>query len=570
MIYLYMMIGKKSKRNFPMTSLATCLSLADQIGVTLERLLTKFNRLRISGIKSSRDYTADGYAFGVKFKYGDLESVDDCHLKRAVAGLKFTFAFLQAQLSMSPTTMGKVGMRQSGPREKKQFQVECEANDRPVDGFKIDVDKNGKPIAKYRGLPLIEFHKVSLQMDSFLIYYALKICPYLFLIIHSSTQESSLHSRIHTDISHRYLAVEFVTILFDFVLTRNKIFPSTHEYISFSLRMFEKAGPDRFDFLRPLAGFALWYSDCTQIDADSQALVHLWRNATNFYEIGIKRWDSEVTEGQKIGEIIVSFRLSSHLVGKSKTKSVTLNRKTPRENAWCYIRTWVFSLYLQREKCSSIKDYISQKLNKEHYKMLSARRQKNQEKMNRVTPAKLPRKNKQAVPKTVVQSQLATSAANELNKIFDRRIERCDINSGKTKSGYTKLLESMEASTPVSQTADNLTTQGARLDNLKDRQTRQDNSTAKDHSTTKDNSTAQRTRLNNLTTQQTVTPPTTEDDSTTKQATLDNSTTKDDLMPPLQNESEQRSLLLKRLPWQNLSLASTEHMDKVARSYLLI
>ena len=165
-ICLYVRWARQLRRNFNLDSIATLLCLSRQCSYTPVNFLRKVKTLSVHRNQKS--------AYGVSFHY-DIPHRQDLNrerLNKEFLGLSVTLALLQEQVTVSPSVLGKTGMRQSGPR----------------DVYPMDIPIEGNSSTKHASVlthPTIEFHT-----------------------------QSSLLNRICVSINHRWLALYLIEHLF--------------------------------------------------------------------------------------------------------------------------------------------------------------------------------------------------------------------------------------------------------------------------------------------------------------------------------------------------------------------
>ena len=145
---------------------------------------------------------------------------DEKKIENKFVGLSLTLKLLEATISKSCANLGKVGMRQKGPRAPMDIHV-------PIGQTEMLDSKLKAPI---------EFHK-----------------------------QKSLQVRLWQGINHRWLAFALVELLFK----HDALYSWTvKQCFIFSIQIFAPCGPSRYDFLDPLAGFCMRFTNQDEINAN--------------------------------------------------------------------------------------------------------------------------------------------------------------------------------------------------------------------------------------------------------------------------------------------------------------
>jgi hypothetical protein len=315
LIRLHVRWSKKSPRNFGLDTLSTLLTVSHQCGLSPLQFLMKAKTLVIHP-RSSRN--AQG-KFGVRFVFLTVNSknVDGEMISRQFAGLALTLYMLQSAVVGCRGTIGKVGMRQSVARTPSLISV-------------ADDDDSEEPVIPSRGflgIPMLEFHK-----------------------------ESSLHHRLWLNIGHRWMALQLVIHLF-----KPHITPWTpRDALEYTFRMHSGDCVSRHDFLNPLVGFCLRFSNLNIIEANPNSLTRYWREVNLFSSTGNTVLREMSLEMQR-DEIFLTF------VELQDCPKLTYssNRLVGTDKQWLMLRGYIYHYWLEsstnQELLASVVDSLKKR-----------------------------------------------------------------------------------------------------------------------------------------------------------------------------------------------------------------
>ena len=236
-ICLYVRWARQLRRNFNLDSIATLLCLSRQCRYTPVDFVRQVKTL---SIQKNNGKSAYGVTF--HFDIPNRKDLDREQLNKEFLGLSVTLAFLQEQITDSPSILGKTRMRESQPRTAFPIGI-------PID----ERNRKSQEHATVISYPNVEFH----------------------------TQESLLN-RIWVSINHRWLALYLTEHLF-----REPNMSWTYsDALAYSFQMMAPCGPGRFEFLSPLAGYCLRFQTQESIDSKRSQLQSIWKNPSSFMSYG--------------------------------------------------------------------------------------------------------------------------------------------------------------------------------------------------------------------------------------------------------------------------------------------
>ncbi len=142
-ICLYVRWARQLRRNFNLDSIAALLCLSRQCGYTPIDFLRKVKTLSI--------HKNEKAVYGVTFHF-DIplrQDVNRERLNKEFLGLSVTLSLLQEQITVSPSILGKTGMRHSGPHTPSHIDIP------------IKDQKKNKTNPSIVAHPNVEFHTQS-------------------------------------------------------------------------------------------------------------------------------------------------------------------------------------------------------------------------------------------------------------------------------------------------------------------------------------------------------------------------------------------------------------------------
>ena len=293
-ICLYVRFARQLPSNFHIDSMATVLCVAKQCNYPPYKFLNEVQTLLIC-------HSTCGYKLSFWFKPGK----DEKQIENKFLGLSLTLKLLEATISKSCANLGKVGMRQRGSRAPMEMQV-------PIGSKEMLQSKLKAPI---------EFHK-----------------------------QKSLQARLWQGINHRWLAFSLVELLFK----HDDLYSWTvKQCFIFSVQIFAPCGPSRYDFLDPIAGFCMRFTNQEEINANRNLLQKIWDAPSTFMQNGnIFLREKSITAKTKL--IVACFTDLKALLNR-KTK---YNRWQPFNTRLQMLRAYTFQFWLEQSANHDIKKAV--------------------------------------------------------------------------------------------------------------------------------------------------------------------------------------------------------------------
>jgi hypothetical protein len=293
-ICLYVRFARQLPSNFHIDSMATVLCVAKQCNYSPYKFLNDVQTLLVC-------HSTCGYKLSFWFKPGKNEK----QIENKFVGLSLTLKLLEATISKSCANLGKVGMRQKAARAPMDVQV-------PLGNKQSLYSKLKSPI---------EFHK-----------------------------QKSLQARLWQGINHRWLAFALVELLFK----HDEFYSWTvKECFIFSIQIFAPCGPSRYDFLDPLAGFCMRFTNQVEINANRNSLQKIWELPSSFMQNG-NVFLREKSIASKTKLIVACFNDLKELLHR-KTQ---YNRWLPFNTRLQILRAYTFHFWLEQSANSGIKKAV--------------------------------------------------------------------------------------------------------------------------------------------------------------------------------------------------------------------
>ena len=307
-ICLYVRWARQLKRNFNLDSIATLLCLSRQCNYTPLDFLRKVKTLSIQ--KSGKANYGVSFIFGIPKRHDKKQSD---RLNKEFLGLSVTLALLQEQVTESPSILGKTGMRQSAPRKPYQMNI-------PMP----DDTADDQPTTTMVSHPTIEFHT-----------------------------QSALLNRIWVSISHRWIAL-FVT---EHLFREVDVYWSYQDALIYTFQMMAPCGPNRFEFLSPLAGYCLQYRSEESISAKRTRLKQIWKDPSSFLSYG----NTCLTQFSMEAKTHIMTTCFQDLLSEIPTnfKQISYRRGSTWLRRWTMLRAYVFHFWLESAPNSKLKDTIT-------------------------------------------------------------------------------------------------------------------------------------------------------------------------------------------------------------------
>jgi hypothetical protein len=372
LIKLHVRWARKSPQNFHLDSLSTLLTVSNQVDYLPHLFLLKAKTLVVFPRSSRFTYGK----FGVRFEFKTVSSkdVDSEKISRQFAGLALTLSMLQSAVIGRRGTIGKVGMRQSAARTPSLISF-------------VDNDDSEETPRGFLGIPLMEFHK-----------------------------ESSLHKRLWLNINHRWMALQLVVLLF-----KPHIEPWVpRDALEYTFRMHSAGGTTRHDFLNPMVGFCLRFSDTKGIKASTQCLQRFWNDVNLFSSDGNQAL-RDMSEENKRDEIFLTFVELQDLSGKSTYSSHRLDD----DKRWLMLRGFIYHYWLESTTNQDLLASVVDSLKKRRSHL-------------NLQPHDLPPVSKSMRKKARVQSSIEPLSAEHGEHLVSRRT----VIRNRESSGYVSLLSS--------------------------------------------------------------------------------------------------------------------------------
>eukprot|EP00980_Cylindrotheca_fusiformis_P024473 scaffold11937_cov71-Cylindrotheca_fusiformis.AAC.4 len=335
MICLFVRWAKKTKYHFGTSSISTVRVLAKQMGSkTASAFLDTCRTIKVT----PRKKTASGkFIYGVRlvFEYQKNErNSDQFSLERNTKVLSATIAFLENAIAdESVGAMGKIGMR-SGKGQTKRTRAEKDAE-----------------VAKFAGVDLLEFHKPN-----------------------------SFDRKLMEDVDHRFLAREFVRMLFGVVPPANgkpvppPISMCEKTMMGYSIRMNGEC-QGRFECVKSLAGIALKYPRTDSIQNHRVELLSLYKTDPNeLFHLGLKFADIGLTASELEKEICNAFQ---YLLRFDRMFSYHgLKNQEDYERKWQVLRAMAFKLWLERGSNINLRKRIADIMSPGYWEQREEERQR--------------------------------------------------------------------------------------------------------------------------------------------------------------------------------------------------
>jgi hypothetical protein len=302
LICLHVRWAKQSKRNFHLDSISTLLTVSNQCGYHPLAFLTNAKTLVVHPRTRMKARGKFGVKFALITRTSKKDKVDGEKISRQFAGLALTLAMLQSTAVGCRGNIGQVGMRQKEARTPSLISL---PNQNDSDQPPVDI----------HGIPLVEFHK-----------------------------DSSFHNRLWLNIGHRWMALRLVEHLF-----KPHIKPwNPQDALNYTFRMHSGVGGTRYDFLNPMVGFCLRFSDATVIAANPGCLTGVWVDPKRFSSFGDNILTQMSVEQKRDAISIVFMELQ-----QTRSKS-TYCGCYDSDKLYLMLRGFIFHFWL--EKASNVND----------------------------------------------------------------------------------------------------------------------------------------------------------------------------------------------------------------------